>query len=71
MPSAIDPTKPITGNPTTASVRDNFAAAKSEIEALQASTDSLTTAVNALGALPPYFANEAAIITRGAIQGFA
>lgn len=36
MASAIDPTKPIEGTPTTASVRDNFAAAKSEIEILQA-----------------------------------
>ena len=36
MASSIDATKPIAGNPTTLSVRDNFAAAKSEIEALQA-----------------------------------
>lgn len=36
MPSAIDATKPATGNATTASVRANFASAKSEIEALQA-----------------------------------
>lgn len=35
MASAIDPTKPTTGTPTTQSVRDNFAAAKAEIEALQ------------------------------------
>lgn len=35
MTSAIDPTKPVTGNPTTQSVRDNFQAAKDEIEALQ------------------------------------
>lgn len=35
MASAIDPTKPVAGNPTTQSVRDNFAAAKSEIEVLQ------------------------------------
>src|SRR5215471_9892436 len=35
MPSAIDATKPVQGNPTTQSVRDNFAAAKSEIEVLQ------------------------------------
>jgi hypothetical protein len=34
MTSAIDPTKPITGAPTTQSVRDNFAAAKNEIQAL-------------------------------------
>lgn len=36
MTSAIDSSKPITGTPTTQSVRDNFAAAKSEIETLQA-----------------------------------
>lgn len=36
MASAIDPTKPTTGNPTTKSVRDNFAAAKTEIEEIQA-----------------------------------
>lgn len=35
MASAIDPTLPVQGNPTTASVRSNFAAAKSEIELLQ------------------------------------
>jgi hypothetical protein len=34
MASNIDPTKPITGAATTASVRANFAAAKAEIEAL-------------------------------------
>lgn len=36
MASAIDETKPTMGNPTTQSVRANFAAAKAEIEALQA-----------------------------------
>jgi hypothetical protein len=40
MTSQIDATKPITGSPTTASVRDNFAVAKSEITALQNSTAS-------------------------------
>lgn len=35
MASAIDATKPVAGNPTTQSVRDNFLAAKTEIEALQ------------------------------------
>ena len=37
MVSAINPALPIYGTPTTESVRSNFAAAKSEIEALQAS----------------------------------
>lgn len=35
MSSAIDPSKPTEGTATTASVRDNFAAAKTEIETLQ------------------------------------
>jgi hypothetical protein len=36
MPSAIDPTIPITGSPTTASVRNNFQIAANEISQLQA-----------------------------------
>ncbi|WP_207483135.1 hypothetical protein [Arenibaculum pallidiluteum] len=36
MASSIDPAVPVAGAPTTASVRANFAAAKSEIEAVQA-----------------------------------
>lgn len=39
MPSQIDDTKPVEGNPTTLSVRANFSTAKAEITALQ----SLTT----------------------------
>ena len=35
MASSIDATKPVTATPTTQSVRDNFSAAKTEIEALQ------------------------------------
>lgn len=35
MTSSIDPTVPVAGNPTTESVRANFAAAKLEIENLQ------------------------------------
>jgi len=35
MASAIDATKPVVETPTTQSVRDNFAAAQSEIEVLQ------------------------------------
>jgi len=41
MPSNIDATKPVTGNPTTQSMRDNFAAAKTEIEALQTSATTM------------------------------
>src|SRR5215471_9316626 len=48
MPSAIDPTKPVTGSPTTESVRENFAAAKSEIETLQ-----LTAGVGPTGPTGP------------------
>ena len=49
MTSAIDTSKPVTGSPTTQSVRDNFLAARNEIVALQASIgyadyqDTLTT----------------------------
>ena len=42
MTSSIDASKPISGNPTTLSVRSNFSAAKSEIEALQAADVVLT-----------------------------
>ena len=38
MASSIDPTQPPTLNPTTAAMRANMAAAKSEIEALQTTT---------------------------------
>ena len=44
MASAIDPTKPTAGNATTASVRANFSAAKTEIELLQ--TDTATHYAN-------------------------
>ena len=49
MASTINPLNPIAGTPTTASVRDNFNAAKNEIEALQLQigyadyNDTLTT----------------------------
>jgi len=43
MASSIDITKPIQGNATTQSVRDNFSAAKTEIEALQDGKQPLTT----------------------------
>lgn len=42
MASNIDETKPVTGAPTTSSVRANFAAAKAEIEALQAAVAGAT-----------------------------
>lgn len=40
MASNIDPTKPVQGAASTANVRDNFQAAKSEIEALQAASEN-------------------------------
>lgn len=43
MASTIDATKPIAVSPTTQSVRDNFAAAKAEIETLQAAVDTAVT----------------------------
>lgn len=46
MPSAIDATLPITGSPTTASVRSNFATAKTEIEALQAAQGNATYTID-------------------------
>lgn len=46
MTSAIDATKPTAGKATTASVRQNFDAAKTEIEALQAASDSNTANMN-------------------------
>src|SRR5262245_2775352 len=46
MPSNIDATKPVTGNPTTQSMRDNFAAAKTEIEALQTSVTAVQSTMN-------------------------
>ena len=41
MTSAIDPSRPVQGTATTQSVRDNFFAAKTEIEALQAEIEAL------------------------------
>lgn len=46
MASNIDATKPITGSPTTQSVRDNFATAKSEISDLQLVRAFRLTSVN-------------------------
>src|SRR3954468_17238915 len=43
MTSAIDPTVPVAGNPTTVSVRTNFATAASEITALQSQQSTNTT----------------------------
>lgn len=53
MSSLIDPTKPATGAATTASVRNNFAVAASEITALQVATAALGLDVDALELAPP------------------
>lgn len=47
MASSIDATKPVVTIPTTSSVRANFAAAKSEIEALQDGTKTVTDSITA------------------------
>lgn len=44
MPSNVDPAVPVAGTPTTQSVRDNFAVAKTEIEALQAAVNNILAA---------------------------
>jgi microcystin-dependent protein len=49
MSSSIDPSNPTEGTATTASVRDNFSAAKSEIETLQ--TDVIAAQTDATNAL--------------------
>lgn len=53
MASSIDATQPPALNPTTAGMRANMAAAKAEIEALQAAIDSTATGYRQLS--PGYF----------------
>jgi hypothetical protein len=57
MASGIDSTKPVTGSPTTASVRSNFLAAKDEINGLLRSTLDAVTAGGTVDALTADFAN--------------
>lgn len=71
MISNIDPTKPISGNPTTASVRDNFAVAKSEIEAIGNTTEANSTAITDILTHPFYYNNAAATMERNSAQSFA
>ena len=61
MASNIDATKPTAGNATTSSVRDNFSAAKTEIEALQTQVGS--------DSLPTHIADTAAHGATGAVVG--
>ena len=53
MTSNIDSNKPTAGLATTASVRDNFASAKSEIDALQAGKQDSNADLTAVAALGP------------------
>jgi hypothetical protein len=53
LSSLIDSTKPATGAATTASVRDNFAVAASEITALQVATAAMALDIDALELAPP------------------
>jgi len=61
MASNIDATKPTAGNATTSSVRDNFSAAKTEIEALQTQVGS--------DSLPTHIADTVTHGTTGAVVG--
>ena len=67
MTSNIDPGKPTAGLATTASVRDNFATAKSEIEALQAGKQDADADLTAVAALGP----SAGLLTRTGPAAFA
>src|SRR5215467_3393829 len=46
MPSNIDDTKPVQGNPTTQSMRANFTTARDEISALQTGQTTANTNIN-------------------------
>lgn len=63
MASNIDITKPEAGTATTQSVRDNFSAAKTEIEALQAADHDAVT----LAGTPDYITISGQVITRGQV----
>lgn len=60
MASTIDTTKPSAGNATTESVRNNFAIAKSEIEALQISLPTIATVAENSAATAANSATDAA-----------
>lgn len=53
MSSLINPAHPIEVSPTTVSVRDNFTAAKAEIEDLQTTKQPLDANLTAIAALAP------------------
>ena len=58
MASGIDSSKPITGSPTTQSVRDNFSAAKDEINELHRITEDSVTAGGTVDAITADFTND-------------
>ncbi len=66
MSSAIDISKPTAGTPTTQSVRDNFAAAKSEIEQLQNDISAKQPADTTLTALAVLDSAAGLIVQTGA-----
>ena len=71
MPSNIDPLKPEEGYATTASVRANFSAAKSEIEALQTDkADALTLSAHTTNTTNPHGVTAAQVgaIDQGALD---
>jgi hypothetical protein len=76
MPSAIDATLPVAGTPTTASVRNNFSIAKSEITALQAAiptgANTITAGISAGGttqASATQLNSEFNVITSASVPG--
>lgn len=69
MPSNIDATKPVTGNPTTQSMRDNFSAAKSEIETLQTNVSTAQTTANAKASVAGDLSGSATSPTVARLQG--
>lgn len=64
MASNIDITKPEAGSATTQSVRDNFSAAKTEIEALQSTDHAAVT----LSGTPDYITLSGQVLTRNQVD---
>jgi hypothetical protein len=65
MASSIDSNKPVTGSPTTSSVRDNFQHAQSEINRLLRSSEEFRTNTGSVNALAADFGVDVAL-TAGA-----
>lgn len=62
MSSNIDATKPVAGNASTANVRSNFSAAKTEINALQRMTVDAVTATGTVDAIVATFTNAPTLV---------